>query len=162
MKMAIKLVVLTYVIISLLICQHLMEWCFIKYIPLMITRLNFNHERKSRMTPPRGMWKLVRWFKCVSMFKLVCKYLHKSVCVHALFSFCRTSLCTDTYSCLVVQRGTWSHVMAVTDGSFSLSCHPYSPSFALFRLWGRGEDETSQPSDDPAVHHPVQECKGGL
>lgn len=25
-----------------------------------------------------------------------------------------------------------------------------------------GEDETSQPSDDPAVHHPVQECKGGL
>lgn len=25
-----------------------------------------------------------------------------------------------------------------------------------------GEDETSQPSADPAVHHAVQECKGGL
>ena len=39
-----------------------------------------------------------------------------------------------------------------------------SPCHCLFsfRLWGRGEDETSQPSSDPAVRHTVQGCKGGL
>lgn len=50
------------------------------------------------------------------------------------------------------QRSTWSHVRTSKWWLF----------FFLFRLRTGEEDDTSQPSLDPAVLHPVQECKGGL
>lgn len=47
-------------------------------------------------------------------------------------------------------------------GSLSPSSTLPLPSVFFSRLWGRGEDETSQPSVDPALHHAFQECEGGL
>lgn len=43
-----------------------------------------------------------------------------------------------------------------------LSAPPSTPVSLSPDCEDGGEDETSQPSVDPALHHPVQECEGGL
>lgn len=165
------MVFLTHVIIPLLVRQHLREWILMKYIPAMITRLNCSCKRKSLQENPPG--ECGKWYndKCQSMCGVVCVVcvgcLNTSVCACLLWhSGCyRTSLHTDTYSCIVETR---RYLISCTSSDwllFFISLLPSLPSSLLsyiFRLWGRGEDETSQPSADPAVHHAVQECKGGL
>lgn len=57
-------------------------------------------------------------------------------------------------------------MQAVTDKFLSFSLLPFLlPPAHVSSASGcedGGEDETSQPSADPAVRHAVQECKGGL
>ena len=135
------MVFLTHVIISLLIRQHLREWFLMKYIPALITCLNCNNERKSSQErPPQGNVQngILMWVsKWVSV--CVCRCAYSLWCL----GYYRTSLHTDTYSCLVATR---RYLISCTGSdwllSFCLSSHPsfyllMSPLLQAVRTGGR-------------------------